>query len=254
MGGGHLGIQATYKRLQKIFYWQGMKLSVESYVKQCSICQQAKHELCKYLGLLQSLHVPSQSWTDISMDFIEGLPTFSGYIMILVVVDRFTKYNHFLPIKHPFTTAYIAQVFMDNIVKLHGVPTTSVCDRDKVFTSNFWTELFKLLKIELKFSSACHPQTNDQTERVNQCLEILLRWCIQTSPKVWSKWLSLVELWYNTTYHSSLQCSPFKVLYGTNPSPSLVPTLRSTDHHDVFEVLKERQLFAEMLKEQLTGA
>jgi hypothetical protein len=112
------------------------------------------------------------------MDFIEGLPLSNGFSAILVVVDRFTKYSHFVPIKHPYLVASIAQVFMDHIVKLHGIPKSIVCDHDKVFTSLFWIELFKLLKTGLKLSSAYHPQTDGQTERVNQCLEMFLRCAI----------------------------------------------------------------------------
>jgi hypothetical protein len=106
------------------------------------------------------------------MDFIEGLPKSNGYFVILVVVDRFTKYAHFFPIKHPFTASVIAQVFLDNVVKLHVVPQTII--RDKVFTGAFWSELFKLLKTDLKLSSAYHPQTDDQIEHVNQCVEMYL--------------------------------------------------------------------------------
>jgi hypothetical protein len=97
-----------------------------------------------------------------------------GYSIILVIIDRFTKYNHFFPIKHSFTAASIAQIFLDNIVKLHGIPKTIVSDKDKVFTSYFWTEVFKLLHTELKLSSDYHPQTDGQMERVNQCLEMFL--------------------------------------------------------------------------------
>jgi hypothetical protein len=128
-----------------MFYWQGMKQDVDSFVKQCSICQQAKHVVCKYLRLLNPLHIPQSSWTVISIDFIEGLPVSNGYSVILVIVDRFTKYGHFFAIKHPYTVTSIAQVFLDNIVKLHGIPNSIVSDRDKVFTSAFWTALFKLL-------------------------------------------------------------------------------------------------------------
>jgi hypothetical protein len=109
------------------------------------------------------------------MDFIEGLPSSNGYAMIFVVVDRFTKYSHFFRVKHPFTATSIAQVFLDNVVKLHGIPKSIVCDRDKVFTSSFWTPLFKLLKTDLRLSFAYHPQSDGQTERVNQCLEMFLR-------------------------------------------------------------------------------
>jgi hypothetical protein len=184
---GHSGIQATYQRLKKFFYWQGMKKDVDSYVKQCLVCQKAKHELCKYLGLLQPLSIPRHSWSNISMDFIEGLPVSHGYSVKLVVVDRFSKYSHFFPLKHPYTTHSIAQVFLDNIVKLHGVPRSIVSDRDRVFTSSFWTELFKMLQTELKIACAYHAQTDGKTERVNQCLEMFLRCSAQDTPKTWSK-------------------------------------------------------------------
>jgi hypothetical protein len=114
-----------------------MKKDVEAFVKQCEICQNAKHELCKYPGLLQPLPVPQHSWADISMDFIEGLPNSHGYSVLLVVVDKFTKYSHFLPLKHPFSATSVAQLFLDNVVKLHGVLRSIVCDIDKKFTSTF---------------------------------------------------------------------------------------------------------------------
>jgi hypothetical protein len=117
------------------------------------------------------------------MDFIEGLPISNGFSVIWVIVDRFTKYGHFIPIKHPYSAASIAQKFLDNIVKLHGIPKSIVCDRDKIFTSNFWTKLFKLLKTDLKLSLAYHPQTDGQTERLNQCLEMYLRCSVQETPK-----------------------------------------------------------------------
>jgi hypothetical protein len=162
--GGHSGIQATYQRLKKMFYWQGMKQDVQNFIKQCDVCQMAKHELCKYPSLLHPLSIPQSSWIDLSMDFIEGLPPSNRFSIILVVVDRFTKYDHFFPIKHPYTTSSIAHIFLDNVVKLHGVPQSIVCDRDRVFTRSFWTELFKLLKTKIKLSLAYHSQTDEQTE------------------------------------------------------------------------------------------
>jgi hypothetical protein len=140
--------------------WNGLKQDVDSFVKQCSVCHQAKHELCKYPGLLQPLPIPAQAWTDLTMDFIERLPKSQGYSVRLVIVDRLTKYSHFFPIKHSFTVAVIAQVFLDNIVRFHGIRKSIVSHRDKVFTGAFWIELFKLLRTELKLSSAYHPQTD----------------------------------------------------------------------------------------------
>jgi hypothetical protein len=93
------------------------------------------------------LPILEQSSADLSMDFIESLPCSNGYSVILVVVDRFTKYRHFFVIKHAFPTATIPQVFLDNVVKLHGIPKSIVSDKDKIFTSSFWSELFKFLRL-----------------------------------------------------------------------------------------------------------
>ena len=195
-----------------------MKGDVENYIKQCTTCQKAKHSLQHPMGLLQPLLVPEGIWQDLTMDFIEGLPKSEGYNMILVVVDRLTKYAHFMAIRHPYTAATVAQTFLDNVVKHHGFPTSIVSDRDTIFVSNFWKQLFTLYKVELKLSTAYHPQTDGQSERVNQCLEMYLRCVVHDSPSKWKSWLSLVELWYNTSFHSSLGCSPFKALYGYEPN------------------------------------
>lgn len=117
------------------------------------------------------------------MDFIEGLPKSEGYTVILVVVGIFTKYAHFLPVKHPYTAKSIAQLVFDNVVKLHGLPKSVISDRDPVFTSVFWQELLKKVGTKLLLSSAYHPQTYGQTERVNQCLEMYLRCMVFDEPK-----------------------------------------------------------------------
>lgn len=165
--GGHSGVIATYHRLKRHFHWKGIKRDVDSYIKQCAICQQAKHSNAHPAGLLQPLPIPARVWKDLSMDFIEGLPKSEGYSVILVVVDRFTKFAHFLPVKHPYTAVTIAHLFFDNIVKVHGLPETIVSDRDTVFVSHLWKELFKRYKVNLNFTTAYHPQSDGQTKRVN---------------------------------------------------------------------------------------
>jgi transposase InsO family protein len=118
---------------------------------------------------------------------------------------------------HPYNVQTVAQLFIDHIVKLLGVPTAIVSDRDAIFMSDLWKAIFSSLKVSLQYSSAHHPQTNGQTERVNQCLKNYLRCMSFTEPKKWSSWLSLAEWWYNTTYHTSLKCTPFQALYGYPP-------------------------------------
>lgn len=124
------------------------------FVQQCVICQQDKHLNSHPAGLLQPLPIPKGSWCDISIDFIEGLPKSDSYTVILVIVDRFTKYAHFIPLKHPYTAKSVAQLVFDNVIKLHGMPKSVVSDRDKVFTSVFWQELFKMVGTKLLLSSA----------------------------------------------------------------------------------------------------
>jgi hypothetical protein len=144
---------------------------VESFIKQCLVCQQATPENYKSLGLLSPLPMPNSAWRDISMDFVDALPKCDGYSVILVVVDCFTKYAHFLLLKNPYTASSVAQVFFSTVVKLHGLPKTIMSDRDRVFTSSFWKELFKLMDTKLCLNSAYDAQIDGQTKRVNQCLE-----------------------------------------------------------------------------------
>lgn len=194
-----------------------MKEEVHQYVQSCQICQMTKPELIHTPGLLQPLPIPEEAWTSISMDFITGLPKSEGKEVIMVVVDRFTKYSHFIPLSHPYRAADVAQSFLDHVYKLYGLPSSLITDRDPIFTSRFWKELMNKLNIRLNMSSAYHPQTDGQTERVNQCLENYLRSMVFTQQKRWIKWLPLVEWWYNTSFHSSLKTSPFHALYGYPP-------------------------------------
>ena len=114
-----------------------MKKDVKDHIRDCEICQRIKVETSKPGGLLQPLPIPHRSWTDISMDFVDSLPKSHGYEVILVVVDRLTKYVRFVALSHPYTAARVATVFMRDIFKLHGMPQSIVCDRDAIFTSKF---------------------------------------------------------------------------------------------------------------------
>lgn len=111
----------------------------------------------------------------VTLDFIEGFPKSNHYNCVLVVVDKFSRYAHFIPLSHPFTAFQVALAYMNNAFNLHGLPAAMISDRDRIFTSNIWQTLFKLVGTDLRMSTAYHPQTDGQTERVTQCLENYLR-------------------------------------------------------------------------------
>ena len=144
-------------------------------VAECDTCQCNKGETTPLPGLLKPLPIPPQIWPDISMAFIDRLPKFGGKNVILIVVYRISKYSHFCALSHPYTTSSVAQIFLDQIFRLHGMPSSIVSDHDATFTSHFWTELFHHTGTKLQMSSGYHPQTDGQTEIINKCLETYLR-------------------------------------------------------------------------------
>jgi transposase InsO family protein len=148
------------------------------------------------------------------MDFIVGLPhTRVSYDSIWVVVDRLTKSAHFIPIKTMYNSAELAELYMSQIVCIHGVPNKIVSDRGTQFTSHFWQQLHEALRTHLNFSLAYHPQTDGQKERTNQILEDMLRACALQDKCGWDKRLPYAEFSYNNSYHTSLKTSPFQALY-----------------------------------------
>uniref|UniRef100_A0A803PSM5 RNA-directed DNA polymerase n=1 Tax=Cannabis sativa TaxID=3483 RepID=A0A803PSM5_CANSA len=223
--GGHSGVFKTFQRVAADLYWPGMRKDVHADV-----------------------------WEDISMDFIEGLPMSHGFDSILVVVDRLTKYGHFIPLKHPYSAPTVAEVFVREVVKHHGFPRSIVSDRDKIFLSLFWKELFRLQGTHLKQSTAYHPQSDGQTEVVNRCLETYLRCFAGVRPTKWAKWLAWAEYWYNTSYHVSAGMTPFKALYNRDPPPLIRFEPANTKVSEVEQQLQARDAVLVLLKENLQRA
>ena len=153
------------------------------------MCLRIKSETSAPIGLLQPLEIPTTPWTDVSLDFVEGLLKSQRYEVILVVVDRLTKYSHFVPISHPYSTTKVASLYMHYIFKLHCMPASIVSDRDATFTSLFWSELFRMQGTNLAMSTAYLPQSDGQTEIVNRSLEQYLRAFTSDSPHKWAEWL-----------------------------------------------------------------
>lgn len=254
MEAGHSGRDATVMRVKRIFFWKHMVRHIRQFVRECKTCQAAKNESVAYPGLSQPLSIPTEVWQDISMDFITGLPKSCGKDVIFVVVDRFSKSAHFMTLSHPFTAIQVAQVYLDNVCKLHGWPRSIVSDRDLVFVSTFWKSLFDIQGTQFCMSSAYHPQSDGQTEVVNRCLEMYLRCMCGEEPKEWAKWIPLAEWWYNTHFHSSTQLTPYEIVYN-QPPPLHLPYLPGeSSNATVDRSLQRREDMIKRVKLQLHRA
>lgn len=191
------------------------------------MCQRNKVEHLHPAGLLQPLPVPSLVWADISMYFVKGFPKVHSKSVILLVVDRFSKYAHFIALGHPYLAASVVAAFFADIVRLHGMPMSIVSDRDPVFTGHFLQELFRLTKVQLQLSSVFHPQSDGDTEAVNKTIAMYFSCLASDRPRSWLQWLPWSEYCYNTSFQSFLRETPFKVVYGHDP-PSLCSYKSST--------------------------
>ncbi|MCO5609163.1 hypothetical protein L7F22_063386 [Adiantum nelumboides] len=185
-------------------------------------------------------------WKCISMDFVTGLPKTTGnYDSIFVIVDKLTKVAHLIRVKQTATAADIAQVFLKEIVRLHGIPARIISDRDAKFTSKFWQAMFQSLGTQLNLSTAYHLETDRQTKRVNQVIEDMLRAYCNQQPQKWIKFLHLVEFAYNSSHHRSLGMSPFKALYGQEcllPLRLADPTLHVPAAKSTLEMMDQQLL------------
>jgi hypothetical protein len=141
---GHEGVQKTLQWLCAYFFTSHNTTLVCEYIQGCSVCQCNKIEHLHPTDLLHPLAVPSSIWADIAMDFMEGFPKVGGKCVILTVIDRLSKYAHFVLLGHPYSATSIIKALFDQVVRLHGIPASIVSDRDPIFTSKLWQELFKL--------------------------------------------------------------------------------------------------------------
>ncbi|KAJ0432655.1 putative nucleotidyltransferase, Ribonuclease H [Helianthus annuus] len=211
----HPGADKMYQDLKANYWWIGLKKSVAEHVAKCLTCAQVKAEHQKPSGLLQQPEIPKWKWEMVTMDFITKLPKMKkGNDTIWVIVDRLTKSAHFLPIKETYSSDMLAQLYVDKIVALHGIPISIISDRDTRYTSHFLKSFQQSLGTRLNFSTAYHPQTDGQSERTIQTLEDMLRACAIDLGGSWDKNLPLIEFSYNNSYHSSIKAAPFEALYG----------------------------------------
>ncbi|HMD14544.1 MAG TPA: hypothetical protein VKI62_07965, partial [Bacteroidota bacterium] len=208
---GHLGVEKTYERVAREFYWLKMLRSIKHYIRTCDSCQRNKPSNEKPAGLLQPIELPSERWESVSMDFIVQLPQTRGkrYDAITVYVDRLTKRSHFSPSYTSDDAPAVARNFVREIFRHHGLPRSLVTDRDPKFTSRFWRALAKILDIRLAISSSYHPQTDGQMERMNCTLEEMLRHYVAYHQDNWDELLPLVEFAYNDALNKSTNHTPF---------------------------------------------
>ncbi|GMI64497.1 hypothetical protein HRI_000119000 [Hibiscus trionum] len=229
-----------------------MKKQVKEYVLSCDVFQRTKDEHIFKPELLQPLSIPSQAWETIYMDFIEGLFVSKKFNSILVIIGKYTKYEHFLTLSHPFTATDVASVYLDQVFKLHGSPKVIISDKDKIFTSLFWKELMKKLGTVSHLSSSYHPETDGQTERLNKYLEQYLRSICFLKPHTWATWLPQAEWWYNSNFQTALGLTPFEALYGYKPNQ--LNWSEDSTVQSVNEILASREHTRQLLKDNLQRA
>jgi hypothetical protein len=214
--GGHMGWAKTWSRLSSTCWWPGMRRMVEDYVKGCLTCAATKPELRKPAGLLHPLPIPERPWQVMSMDFVGPLPkTPDHFDTVLVVIDKFSKEGHLIPTTQRATAKHTAKLLIDHVVRLHGLPEAIISDRGTQFTAKLFRKVWDQLGTDLRFSTAYHPQSDGQTERLNRDIEQQLRWHADKTGGNWKEWLSVVEMQYNSTVHSSTGKTPFE-MNGTN--------------------------------------
>ena len=211
----HPGGNKMYQDLKQFYWWKGMKREVTEYVSRCLTCQQVKAEHQVPTGLLNPLPIPQWKWDNITMDFVSGFPlTQQKHDSVWVIIDRLTKSAHFIPVRIDYSMDRLAELYVDEIVRLHGVPLSIVLDRDPRFTSRFWKELQSALGTKLNFSTASHPQTDGQSKRLIQVLEDMLRGCVMEFSGSWDRYIPLMEFAYNNSFQSSIGMAPYEALYG----------------------------------------
>jgi hypothetical protein len=210
--GGHMGLAKTIARLTSSCWWPGMKSMIADYVRGCTTCAAVKPLMQKPAGLLRPLPIAEKPWKTITMDFVGPMPRTPDFFnYILVVGDKFTKRGHFIPTTTNVTAKETAELLLQHIVRLHGLPEAIISDRGHEFTAHLFQEVWGAMGTELRMSTAYHPQSDGQTERLNRELEQQLRAHANRTGNNWKERLAVVEMHYNSTVHASTGKTPFEM-------------------------------------------
>lgn len=210
---GHPGSTALYSLLARQLFWPNMSADVKRFVKNCDQCGATNIWRDRRQGLLKPLPIPDRKWRELSMDFIEGLPESNGYSAILVIVDRLTKGTILIPCARTGSD-YIVPKFLQHVVAYHGLPAAITSDRGSQFVGELWERMCSLLKINRRLSTAYHPQTDGQTERMNAVVESYLRNFCNFAQDNWSEILPMAQLAIANQTAASTGFSPFFLDHG----------------------------------------
>ena len=207
---GHLGKDKTIEQVKRRFYWPGMDAEIQQYVTSCDSCQRNKPSQQATMGLLQPLPIPERPWQQVSLDLITQLPkSKAGNDAIVVFVDKLTKMVHYVATTTTVTAPKLAELFLREVVRHHGVPDSILSDRDPRFTAHFWKSFWERLGTKLTMSTAYHPQTDGQTERANRTLEEMLRSYVNANQSDWDQHLPTLEIAINNSKQASTGFTPF---------------------------------------------
>jgi hypothetical protein len=227
--GGHFGAKRTREKLLRYYVWKGLGRDVDAYCKDCLPCRRSTPARHRPYGLLAPLPPPTRAWEQVTMDFITELPpsSYGGvvYDAILVVVCRLTKMAHYIPARGDWDGTDLAQAWIREIIRLHGIPEQIISDRGPLMNAKHWKTFQYYLNSRRVLSSAYHPQTDGQTERQNQTLEQYLRCYCTLEQDDWALWIGLGEFAYNDSEHATIKTTPFRAYYGQDPRGAEWPSI-----------------------------
>ena len=252
---GHPGVERTTELISRFYWWPKMKEQILEYVRTCDECQMNKASRRKAHGLLQPLPIPEKRWSSVSMDLITSLPlTTDGHDAIIVFVDRLTKMAHFAATTTNVTAPELADIFVNTVIKLHGVPKSLISDRDSKFTSSFWARICDRLGMVQGMSSAFHPQTDGQTERMNSVLEDMIRHYTSDRQDNWDKLLACAEFAVNNSYNKSIKSTPFYLNYGDHPDTPLTVNISTSGVPGADQFAESLQHTVQQAKRDISAA
>ena len=212
-----------WELVTRTYWWPSIGNDIKRYVKGCLKCQSTKIHQNKPVGTLNPHDIPREPWEHIGVDLIGELPEAGGYNAIAVFIDHFTKRLRLIPTHMSLTSEGMAKMYRDKIFPIHGLPRKITHDRGPQFHSRYMKEIYKLIGIEGNYTTAYHPQTNGQTERMNQEIEHYLRLYINYKQNDWHEWLPICEFVYNDRVHSATKVTPFFADMGRHPYKGTQP-------------------------------